>query len=185
MSSVLSALSYSTLLAGLTSSAASTGSSQSGSMGDQLLAAMAQAESANTASTDPLLQEMVSLSPAALGLTTGSDGTQTYNAQGLLQQAEASMMFTDPLLQSSSNSTPVATGDSLLQDLLSSSQQDAAAASSQNDSAAGGSAAAASTAATGSTDPNANWAQLLMQDPSLAPVLVQSLIDQGIISNLE
>src|ERR1035437_449084 len=121
--SPLSNQAYASLLSGLSGSTNSAAGStaSSGSLGDQLLAELAQSQSSSaTSSSDPLLQELVSLSPAATGQTTASP--QTYNAQGLLQEIQSSMMLNDPLLQTDSTGTSDTNSSSLLQSLLASSQ---------------------------------------------------------------
>lgn len=168
---------------------ASAPATNSGSIGDQLLAALAQSQAASGASSDPLLQELVSLSPAALGQT--STAPQTYNAQGLLQQVQSSMLQNDPLFQSDTIGT---ISDSLMQSLVSLPQiptvaTNAVDAPNAAASPNGGNAAASTqtqvpTTAAGSTDLTANWAQLLKQDPALASVLVQSQMEQGMLSML-
>jgi len=191
--SSLPATPYASLPASQSNSAngASASTISSASIGAQLLAALAQSQSASGALTDPLLQDMVSLSPAALGQPTNAP--QTYNAQGLLQQVQSNMMLNDPLLQFDSTGTGGVLNNSPLQGPMPSSQPLAigaqqAAASSQA-STNGGSVAAntpsqATAALAGSTNLNANWAQLLQKDPALASVVANSQMQQGLISLL-
>ncbi|HUY03973.1 MAG TPA: hypothetical protein VMV33_11865 [Rhodocyclaceae bacterium] len=139
-----------------TSSSAPANAGGLGSIGSQLLADIAQT-TATGVSTSPFLQELVSLNGNA------QSSPLTYNAQGLLNQVQSAMPFNDPLLQSQSPDTSDA-NNSLFADLI-----------------APGQAAGASTSA-GST--NADWAQVLQQDPSQAAALVQSQLDQGILNML-
>jgi len=142
-----------------------------------------------------LLQELVSLSPAAQGQSTTTP--QTYNAQGLLQQVQSSMLLNDPLLQQDSTDMNGTNSNSLLQSLMSLPQISStstkaagtsnAATSSQvtaNGDTTAGNTQASATAATSSTDLNANWAQLLKQNPALASVLMESQMEQGVLSML-
>jgi hypothetical protein len=168
----------------------------SASIGGQLLAALAQSQAASSASSNPLLQELVSLSPAAFGQT--STAPQTYNAQGLLQQIQSNMLLNDPLLQPDATDPNGTVNNSLFQSLMSSPQIPTMAANAVGAlNAAGttqvpinaGSAAVnmqspVPATVAGATDPNVNWAQLLKQDPSFASVLVQSEMEQGVLSML-
>ena len=188
--SSLSSSLYSTLLAGQSSASNSSSATTTGSesIGEQLLSAVAQSHAASGTSSNSLLQDLVSLSPAAQGQTDTTP--QTYNAQGLLQQMQSNMMLNDPLLQSdATNSSGTNSNDSLLQNLMSVPQMPAtatdaagtttAAASTHTMAGSGTAAVTTPTAATtpGSTGLNANWSQMLKQDPALANVLVQSQID--------
>lgn len=128
----------------------STAATNSGSLGVELLAALEQSQTASSASPNSLLQDMVSLSPAALGQTTTTP--LTYNAQGLLAQIQSNLQLNDPLLQSDSADTNGTNGDSLLQSLMSSPQVQTAG----GNSLASTSVQAPTTTA-GSTDPNVNW----------------------------
>jgi hypothetical protein len=170
--SALTSSGYASLLA---SPAANTASGTgSASLGDQLLAALGQSSAASGTPANALLQELVSLSPAA---TTGqaSATPQTYNAQGLLQQVQSNMMLNDPLLQP--DTTGTSSGDSFLQSLLTLPQSTAG-------NSANPAAAQALGAATGTTNLNADWSQLLKQNPALASTLVQSEMAQNVISML-
>ena len=194
--SSLSASPYVPVSTGQPSSANGASGSAPGaaSIGDQLLAALAQSQSANGVSSDPLLQELVSLSPAAQGQATAAI-PQTYNAQGLLQQMQNNMLLNDPLLQSDTSATNGTMNDPLLQSPMALPQLPvpAAPAVGAGSGAAlpagsapnGGTATAnAQTQAAAATAPGANWAQLLQQDPSLAATFVETQIDQGVISML-
>lgn len=193
--SSLSGLPYASLLANQSGSGngASTTAADSASIGSQLLAAVAQVQGDNSTSSNSALQDMVSLSPAAMGQTDTTP--QTYNAKGLLQQVQSNLMLNDPLLQSDTTDTSNTIDNSLLQSLISSHQIPTTTkntvgtadttASSQTSANASNSMANSQTQApagsAGSTESNANWAQLLKQNPSLASVLVQSQTDQGLI----
>lgn len=166
----------------------------SASIGDQLLAALAQSQSSNGVSSNPLLQELVSLSPAAQGQATAAV-PQTYNAQGLLQQMQNNMLLNDPLLQSDTTATNGTMNDPLMQSLMSLPQLPVPAANAPGSgngaapptgSAPNGGATAtnAQTRLGAATGLSANWAQLLQQDPSLAATFVETQIDQGVISML-
>ncbi len=177
----ISSLSASPYASPLTAQSASTGSASapagaSGSIGDQLLTALAQSQAASGISSDPLLQERVSLSPAGLGQTTAAP--QTYNAQGLLQQVQSNLLLSDPLLQSTTTATAGTASDTLLQSLMSLPQTPTSA------TPAAGAQGTAATTATGSSQSNANLAQILQQNPALAGVLVESQMDQGMLSML-
>ena len=192
--STLSGFPYASLLSNQSSSGNSAGAAtgDSKSIGSQLLAAVAQSEGANGTASDSSLQNLVSLSPAALG--QANTALQTYNAKGLLQQIQSSMMLNDPLLQSDTSTSGNALGDSLLQSLASLEQTSAATANSvapatpapqaNSASAADNAASQAAASAPAATDPNANWAKLLKQNPALASVLAESQTNQGLISLL-
>jgi hypothetical protein len=179
--SSLSAPSYASLLTSQSSpvNSASALPTNSGSIGDQLLAALAQSQATSGASSDPLLQELVSLSPSALGQTTTTP--QTYNAQGLLQQVQSSTLLNDPLFQLDATDTSGTNSNSLMQALMSLPQIPTTATNAVGSSNPAASSQTSATTA-GSTDLNANWAQLLKQNPALASVLVESQMDQGILS---
>ena len=181
--SSLSASPYATQPLSLSSSSSSASGSAvtAESLGQQLLSAIEQSQAGGGATSDPLLQELVTLSPAALGQkVTGAP--QTYNAKGFLQQVQSNMMLNDPLLQSDATATGApllqsnfaatnnATGNSLLQNLTSSPQVT--------------SSPTQTTQPVASTANNLNLAQLLTKDPSLAGALVESQIDQGAIAML-
>jgi len=178
--SSLSAPSYASLLTSQSSpvNSASALPTNSGSIGDQLLAALAQSQATSGASSDPLLQELVSLSPSALGQTTTTP--QTYNAQGLLQQVQSSTLLNDPLFQLDATDTSGTNSNSLMQALMSLPQIPTTATNAVGSSNPAASSQTSATTA-GSTDLNANWAQLLKQNPALASVLVESQMDQGIL----
>ncbi len=176
------------------SSVTASSADSSASIGDQLLAALTQSQASNTTSSDPLLQELVSLSPAALGQT--STTPQTYNAQGLLQQIQNSMMLNDPLLQSDTTSASDPMNSSLLQSLMPSSQSSLATANAMSTATAalstlqsttngsGTAGNAQSQVAASTTGSNTNWVQLIQQDPALASAMIQSQMDQGVLSML-
>ena len=172
--------------------ASSASAASAASIGDQLLAAFEQSPVALT-SSNSLLQELVSLSPAALGQSNTTP--QTYTAQGLLQQMQSSMLLNDPLLQPDATDTANPISNSLLGSLTSFPQIPASAvgtagATQPSPGATNGTGKPSSTqtpstaGANGTADPNANWAQLLKNDPALANVLVQSQLEQGVISML-
>jgi hypothetical protein len=79
-----------------------------------------------------------------------------------MQQVQSNMLLNDPLLQSDAT----AASDSLILSSGADTQTQAAVT------------------AAGATDPTANWAQILKQDPSLAGVLVKSQLDEGLITML-
>ena len=85
--------------------AAASGSSSSpgASIGQQLLAALAQSEAQSGTTTDPLLSYVVALNSQSAD--TGA-GNTTYNAQGLLSQVQGEMMMNDPLLSPAAPSDP-------------------------------------------------------------------------------
>lgn len=120
-----------------------------------------------TTSSEALLQDMVTLSPQAMGY--GSISSLTYNAQGLLQALQSNQQASDPLLQSSTDMK------SLIDSGLLATAPATYASAMQN---------GVDPSATTSTDANSNWAQLLKSNPSLAEPLIQHEIDQGIISML-
>ncbi len=167
-------------------------SNGSGSISSQLLAALTQSQASSSSPSNSLLQDLVSLSPAALGQPSGTP--QTYNAQGLLQQVESNMLLNDPMFQSDATSANNTSNDSFLQSLMTVPQLPSAitgAPGAQNPAASANSGSAVATTQTqtpattaGSTDLTANWAQLLKQDPALANVLVQSAMEQGALSML-
>jgi len=161
---------------GTTGNRMSASASSSGTVGDQLLAQLAQSQASSGAAADPLLQDLVALSPAALGQASSSP--LTYNAQGLLQQIQSSMMPNDPQLQSDATDTGSATGNSLLQSLMASSQGSTTAALS---SASAGGATAFGNAA---SDVNATLAQLVQKDPALANAVLESQMEQDAIASM-
>ena len=183
--SPLSNQAYASLLSGLsgsTNSATESTTSSSGSLGDQLLAELTQSQSSNSNSSDPLLQELVSLSPAATGQATTTP--QTYSARGLLQEIQSiqsGMMLNDPLLQTDATGTSDTNSSSLLQSLLASSQT---STSGSNTSTTSSTDALSQTLATTSTTDPATLAALFKKDPSLVNVYVQSQMNQGVLSML-
>jgi len=178
--SPLSSQAYASLLSGLSGSTNSAAGSttSSGSLGDQLLAELSQ--SSTSTPSDPLLQELVSLSPAAAGQATTTP--QTYTAQGLLQEIQSiqsGMMLNDPLFQTDSTGTSGTNSNSPLQSLLASSQTSTSgSATSSTD------ALSQALATSGMTDP-ATLAALFKKDPALVNVYVQSQMNQGVLSMLE
>ncbi len=149
-------------------SGASGGNTTAGSVGDQLLAAVAASEAASATAGDPLLQSLVTLGSGS-GLPDAS--ALTYNAQGLLNAVESATLLNDPLLQSTDPSG--APNLATLPEPASSA-----------DATSSATAAANASAATATPDLNAAWAQVLQKDPALAPTLTQSEMDQGIIDAL-
>lgn len=135
------------------------------------MAALAQSQAAAGASSDSLLQDLVSLSPAALGQP--STVRQSYNAQGLQQQLHSNTLLNDRLLQSDAAGASAGNGDPLLQSLLPAIQTPAAA-----------NAQTQASAAAGTNGTNPNWAQLIAQDSSLANEFVESQAQQGVLSIL-
>lgn len=169
--SISSISSLSPLIQSLQSSSSNSGGNTNNSIGGQLLAELAQAQATNGSSSDPLLQTLVSLGSGS-GSSSAATSPLTYNAKGLLNQVQYSLMLNDPLLQSSdatsgdSESSPDA---SLLSNLLGSSQ--------------GNSTAGAATG-TGTSNSNIDWAQILQKDPSLASAFAESQMHQGILNML-
>ncbi len=159
---------YSNLSSSLSGASNGTAISNSGttSIGDQLLASIGTLPA--TAQ-----QDLVSLS--SLSSNQNNPLPQTYNAQGLLQQIQTSLLNNDQLLMSgSSGSAGSSISDSLLQGLLSTSQTSSLPnVSSQNSQ---------SSNASNSVNLNANWSTVLKQNPSMAATLVQSQIDQSLLS---
>src|ERR1035437_5239451 len=181
----LSSQAYASLLSGLSGSTnnAAVSTTSTGSLGDQFLAGLSQPQSSSSSSSDPLLQELVSLSPAATGQATTTP--QTYNAQGLLQEIQniqGSMMLNDPLLQTDSTSTSDTNSNSLLQNLLASAQT---STSRSNGTTTSSTDALSQALATSSTTDPATLAALFKQDPSLVNVYVQSQMNQGVLSMLK
>jgi hypothetical protein len=85
-------------------STSTTDASNSASVGDEIVALLKNSQSAS----DPLLQDTVTLSPAALGQTSTSSEPLTYDAKGLLKQAQSiqnSVALNDPLLSDSTDSS--------------------------------------------------------------------------------
>ena len=162
-----------------TTNSAAAPSNVLGDIGSQLLANIAQSQGTGSTLSDPLIQELVSLGSQSSGQTATP---QTYNAQGLLQQVQSSMMLNDPLLQQlgATDTTNSTNSDSLLQSLLSMSQPPASPAVVNGAT----SSVNSGTATTAQTDVNANWSQILQQDPAMASVLVQSQMEQSMLSML-
>ena len=135
-------------------------------IGDQLLSSIG-----SIPTTAP--QDLVSLS--SLSSNQNNLLPQTYNAQGLLQQIQTSLLNNDQLLLSgSSTNSGSSISDSLLQGLLSSSQASSLPnVNSQN---------LQSNNASNSVNLNSNWSTVLKQNPTMATVLVQSQIDQSLLS---
>jgi hypothetical protein len=96
--------STSTTSASANAGTASSSASGSGTVDDQLLSMLRSIEASNGTSTDPLLQDSVTLSPAALGQASSAE-PQTYDAKGLLKQIQNSMVQNDPLLSDTSGDT--------------------------------------------------------------------------------
>ena len=106
------------------------------------------------------------------------------------------MMLNDPLLQSDTTSASGPVNSSLLQSLMPSSQSSvgtanaistATAALSTLQSTTNGSGTAGnaqSQVAASTTGSNTNWVQLIQQDPALASAMIQSQMDQGVLSML-
>lgn len=159
----ISSLSSSSLL---TQALAASGVA-SGSV-DPLLAAVDQSQSASATTADPLLQSLVTL-----GSSGASPASLTYNAQGLLNQAQSASLLADPLLQSDGGSggDSAGTDGSLLSSLVATSQ-----------GSSSGTAAASSTGTSGAA--TANLVQLIQQSPSLASAYIEGQIDQSVISTL-
>lgn len=181
--SPLSSQAYASLLSGLSGSTNSAvgATTSSGSLGDQLLAELSQ--SFTSTSSDPMLQELVSLSPAATGQTTTTP--QTYNAQGLLQEIQSiqsGMMLNDPLLQTDSTGTSGTNSNSLLQSFLASAQTPTSGSNATTTSSTD--ALSQALATSGTTDPG-TLAALFKQDPSLVNVYMQSQMEKGVLSMLE
>ena len=104
-------------------------------------------------------QDLVSLSSKSM-----IDNNQTYTAQGLLQQIQSSILSNDQLLMSDSSTNSSSTmSDSQLQGLLSLPQ------TSTNNT-------------TKSQDTSSDLSALLKQNPSMAPTLIQSQINQSLMS---
>ena len=100
------------------------------------------------------------------------DNNQTYTAQGLLQQIQSSILSNDQLLMSDSSTNSSSTmSDSQLQGLLSLPQ------TSTNNTQS-----TQVTNTTNSQDSSSNLSALLKQNPSMAPTLIQSQINQSLMS---
>jgi len=124
-------------------------------------------------SSSVVQQDKVSLS--SLSSIQNNPLPQTYNAQGLLQQIQTNLLQNDQLLLSGSTSTSGGSiSDSLLQGLLSTSQSSALPSV--------GSQSPSNYSSTNSINTNANWLTVLKQNSSMATVLVQSQIDQSLLS---
>jgi hypothetical protein len=170
----ISSIPSSSLLTQYLSANSGNGASSGNSIGDQLLAAVAQEQSTSDATSDPLLQTLVTLGSAGNG-TSASSLPLTYNAQGLLDQLQSSTA-NDPLLQFGATSPEGASGiDSSLIDSLLTADQSTGSASPDATSA---------TTSAGSTDVNANWVPALQKDPTLASALIESEMNQGLLSAL-
>ena len=168
----------------------STSATTPANIGNQLLAALEQSPTADS-SSNSLLQELVSLSPAALGQTNTTP--QNYNAQGLLQQVQSSMMLNDPLLQSDVTDPTNPFSNSLLGGLTSlpqmftspggtSSTTLPTSVPTSGNGATSNTQALTSTGATAAADPSTTLEQLFKKDPALANVLVQTQLEQSVIS---
>lgn len=159
---------YSNLTSSLSGVSNGTSTSNSGTtnVGDQLLTAI-------SALPTTAQQDLVSLN--SLSSNQNSLLPQTYNAQGLLQQIQASLLNNDQLLMSgSSGSADSSISDSLLQGLLSTPQTSSLPNLSSQSTQ--------SSSASNSVNLNANWSTVLKQNPSMAATLVQSQIDQSLLS---
>lgn len=138
-----------------------------GTLGDQLLAALSQAQAGG--GVDPLLQTLVTLS-SGNGATSTGTAPLTYNAQGLLNQVQSATLLNDPLLQTSAAGSAGAFGG------IDTSQLSSLLALGQS----GGSASGAA----GTPDSNTGWAQLLQKDPALAATYVETQAEQNLIGML-
>ena len=146
---------------------APAGNLAAASIGDQLLAAIAAAQTANAGASESLLQEIVSLNSAG-SAPSSAPAPLTYDASGLLAQVLGSVSQGDPLLQpADASSSSVGFSDALLTSLLPSAQS-----SSEMGAETEG----------GATAINAAWMQILAQAPSLATALSQSMADQSVLS---
>ena len=159
-------------------SAASNSTTTSSSLGDQLLATFAQAQVTSSTSPSSLLQDLVSLSSASS--SQSANMSQTYNAQGLLQQLQGNTLLNDTLGNVSDTASPF--NASLLQSLMSLSQAPATTqATATTTSATSPSGTAVATNASSAT---ASLQQLIVQDPTMAVTLLQNQMNQNIISLL-
>ena len=174
MVTISSISSLSPLIQSLQSSSANASSS----VGEQLLAEVAQAQANSGSTTDPLLQTLVSLGSGSAS-PSAETTPLTYNAKGLLNQIENSLLLSDPLLQSAdtgSGDSGAGQDSSLLNSLLSPGQgTGGATADSSNPGAV---------TSTGTPGPNVNWAQILQKNPSLASAFAESQMNQGILNIL-
>ena len=118
-------------------------------------------------------QELVSLSTSTSNPNNAL--SQTYNAQGLLQQIQTTLLNNDQLLMSgSAGSADSSISDSLLQGLLTPAQATSLPnASSLNSQTSN---------ATNSVNLNANWTTVLKQNPSMATTLLQSQMNQSLLT---
>lgn len=158
------------------------GGTTANSIGGALLAAVAQATAGDGSSSNPLLQEIVSLSTDS-AIANSLSSSQTYNAQGLLNTLKSSAS-SDPLLQSldgnaSGSFTDLAS--TLLDNMVLPTQGGAGNATSAN--AASGSTSTPTGTLTG-TGLNSAWTQILQQDPALAGVVLTDQMNQNIIDLL-
>lgn len=144
-----------------TSTATGKAAAGSASIGKELLAALAQAQTASGVSADSLWQDQVSLGSAGQSAST----PLTYDAKGLLQQLQNNMR-NNPLWQTDSSD----------------STQSLFAAPST--AATGTSTTQAQALAAIGNGNNTNWAQMLKQNPALAGVMVDSQTAQSMISML-
>lgn len=136
-----------------------------------------KATTANTSAIDSLStiaqQDLVSLT--SLKAKQSSSASQTYNAQGLLQQIQANVLSNDQLLISgTSTSSSSSVSDSLLQGLLSpfqtSSTTDASNANAQLNSTSN------------VVNSSADLATMLKKNPSMVTGLIQSQKNQSLLS---
>ncbi|HSH98912.1 MAG: hypothetical protein ACAH07_06185 [Methylophilaceae bacterium] len=131
--------------------------------------------STTTTSTDTdissILNQLESSASSSVTLnsTTTNPATQTYTAQGLLQQINASKLSNDKLLFGDDSSTDSSSDNSLPTELASLTSQLNGAATDTSGSQA-------------NIDLNADWATTLKTNPSMAPVLVQNEINKSLMS---
>ncbi|HEX8964068.1 MAG TPA: hypothetical protein VF801_13785 [Rhodocyclaceae bacterium] len=147
----------------LLQSLAANGSASSSGTENSLLAALGSAPDAAATTDNGLLQTLVTLSSA--NGASGASAVQTYNAQGLLNQVQATMPE-DPLFASDSGGNDP-NGNSLLGGILDPGQS------------SGGSAADASGGSS-----SAGLLQLFQQSPTLAAAYVNGEVTQSLFSDM-
>ncbi|HEX8986471.1 MAG TPA: hypothetical protein VF816_00800 [Rhodocyclaceae bacterium] len=153
----LTSLTASSLLQTLADSGGS-----SASLDGSLLSALGQtSQAAGAATSDPLLQTLVTLSSQNPSSTAA---VQTYNAKGLLDQVEAAMPA-DPLL-AADGSGQDGSGNALPADIL---------------GAGGGTGDASSSPASGSAG---SLLQLFQNSPTLASAYVQSQVTRSLFDDM-
>jgi hypothetical protein len=153
-------------------------SSSNASIGDQLLAALAQSEATNGTSTDPLFSYIVALN-SPQGAAGGTAAASTYNAQGLLAQTQSDMLMNDALL-SPASTDPSNPMDGLFAMPGTSSLVDPLTGASVAPAATASTASGAAASSAGSP----TLANLMQSNPGLAATLENSQIEQQFYSML-